>query len=298
VNRLVVGSALVGLLLSALASADTHTPKWVLINGLTNVHQWSDPFLREAAKQFGGGNVVVVPTNTSRLLSRRSLGGRTVTTYGRNDVFSAGMSSLAAQSAAVTKKIRELRQRGVLGDEINIIGHSMGGLVARDVAAELNRAGSTCRVRTIVTLGTPHHGSPLANSLVLREALGRLIGAHAAMDDLRPAAAAAFNRAHPASGSGAAIYTIRGCSDGLSAGALGECHAGYELMRWLDGTPSDGLVPSASARLRGATHLGSFDGRQHTIDGQRVRLPKLDHYGLVRDPSVIQLIARELGGQR
>jgi pimeloyl-ACP methyl ester carboxylesterase len=48
-------------------------------------------------------------------------------------------------------------------DELVIIGHSMGGLVARSAAHAGDAAGHAWRPRlgTLITLGTPHHGAPL-----------------------------------------------------------------------------------------------------------------------------------------
>ena len=48
-------------------------------------------------------------------------------------------------------------------DELAIIGHSMGGLVARSACFYAGRQGHTWpkRLRKLVFLGTPHHGSPL-----------------------------------------------------------------------------------------------------------------------------------------
>jgi len=50
---------------------------------------------------------------------------------------------------------------GAAGDDVNvvIVGHSMGGLVARYYAGPL---GGWTRVRAILTLGTPHRGAPKA----------------------------------------------------------------------------------------------------------------------------------------
>jgi hypothetical protein len=47
--------------------------------------------------------------------------------------------------------------------ELVIVGHSMGGLVARSAVHEARRAGHTWpqRLRKLVFLGTPHHGAPL-----------------------------------------------------------------------------------------------------------------------------------------
>jgi pimeloyl-ACP methyl ester carboxylesterase len=50
---------------------------------------------------------------------------------------------------------------------IAIIAHSMGGLVARYfMSQQFNGQGEGQRVRGLITLGTPHHGSPVANEPV------------------------------------------------------------------------------------------------------------------------------------
>jgi pimeloyl-ACP methyl ester carboxylesterase len=49
-------------------------------------------------------------------------------------------------------------------EQIALIGHSMGGLVARSACYQADQAGAAWvrRVRHVVTLGTPHLGAPLA----------------------------------------------------------------------------------------------------------------------------------------
>ena len=44
-------------------------------------------------------------------------------------------------------------------ERIHVVGHSMGGLIARYY---VTRLGGDERVHTLVTLGTPHHGTYLA----------------------------------------------------------------------------------------------------------------------------------------
>ena len=53
--------------------------------------------------------------------------------------------------------------------EIALIGHSLGGLVARSACHQAAAAGMPWagRVRQVVTLGTPHHGAPLAHGVHL-----------------------------------------------------------------------------------------------------------------------------------
>jgi triacylglycerol lipase len=53
-------------------------------------------------------------------------------------------------------------------ERINIVGHSLGGLIARYY---VQRLGGDVRVRTLVTLGTPHHGTLAAHLVPAR--LGR-----------------------------------------------------------------------------------------------------------------------------
>lgn len=74
-----------------------------------------------------------------------------------------------------------------------LVGHSMGGLDARLVAARLD---PDRRVKAVVTLGTPHRGSPLADwALTGRGPLPALMKRlwRPALLDLTPAAAVRFN---------------------------------------------------------------------------------------------------------
>jgi pimeloyl-ACP methyl ester carboxylesterase len=45
-------------------------------------------------------------------------------------------------------------------DRLHVVGHSLGGLIAR---FHIQRQGGDCRVESLVTVGTPHHGSVLAH---------------------------------------------------------------------------------------------------------------------------------------
>jgi alpha-beta hydrolase superfamily lysophospholipase len=61
--------------------------------------------------------------------------------------------------------------------EIALIGHSMGGLVARSAAhqAVAADAGWVTHVRHTVSLGTPHHGAPLPRAVHVADAALRLV---------------------------------------------------------------------------------------------------------------------------
>lgn len=58
-------------------------------------------------------------------------------------------------------------------EELHLVGHSMGGLVARWAGQQGELAGKTWTgmVRTVVTLGTPHLGAPLARAVHVAEDL-------------------------------------------------------------------------------------------------------------------------------
>jgi triacylglycerol lipase len=55
--------------------------------------------------------------------------------------------------------------RNDLVDPLHIIAHSMGGLDARFLITHLRDVGK--RVATLVTIGTPHRGSPVANASMI-----------------------------------------------------------------------------------------------------------------------------------
>lgn len=110
-----------------------------------------------------------------------------------------------AASFARTPPTREIARRAQalhrhiqgLRGEIVLIGHSMGGLDCRHLATHLDESH---RIRAVVTVGSPHRGSPLAvRALTSPWALCRIARAIArpALADLTPAACARFNEQTP-----------------------------------------------------------------------------------------------------
>src|SRR5262245_58431741 len=104
-----------------------------------------------------------------------------------------------ARTAAVAVRAEELARRiEQLGEKrVNLIAHSMGGLDARYAIAKLGLAE---RVAALITIGTPHRGTPPAalgarvgRRLSLSRALGALGLEAAAIDDLTTARAKRFN---------------------------------------------------------------------------------------------------------
>lgn len=79
----------------------------------------------------------------------------------------------------VADKVEALADRhGV--DRLHVIGHSKGGLLARRWVQQF---GGHARVRSLCTLGTPHHGTPTA---VIGVALGAVLGGASSARDLLP----------------------------------------------------------------------------------------------------------------
>ncbi len=69
---------------------------------------------------------------------------------------SRGIDDLAG---LVRDKVERLYQRHPGLGPLTVVGHSKGGLIG---AYYVKRLGGHRRVRTLVTLGTPHHGTPVA----------------------------------------------------------------------------------------------------------------------------------------
>lgn len=69
----------------------------------------------------------------------------------------SGFHSEEVLTELLAKKIDELRHRlGV--NKVNLVGHSMGGIIARNY---VQRRGGQDKVNHLIFLGTPHHGSKL-----------------------------------------------------------------------------------------------------------------------------------------
>jgi triacylglycerol lipase len=126
-----------------------------------------------------------------------------------------------------------------------LIAHSLGGLDARWAIA---RGGLGPRVRALVTIGTPHRGTPIADALArgpavwLRRALARLGLGSDGVDWLTTEKLAAFNRDTP---------DVPGVTYACVVSATVDARRVHPLLRvthgfLASGGPSDGLVPAAS----------------------------------------------------
>lgn len=164
--------------------------------------------------------------------------------------------------------------------ELVLIGHSMGGLVARSACDLAARTGARWlhATRMVICLGSPHQGAPL-------EKLGHVAGmALGAFDVTRPLARIGNARSQgiqdlrhglkatvddrPASG------TVGGPALRFIAASLAD-DAGGVMGSLLVNTLGDGLVRTASATDEG------LEG-----DVQRTVIPRLGHMALLNHPRV------------
>ena len=183
------------------------------------------------------------------------------------------LATLLAQAARAAPQVREWL----------LIGHSMGGLVARHAHALAAAAGApwATRTRMIVCLGSPHQGAPLAQ-------LGHLATQALNLSDVtRPLARVANARSR-------GIKDLRGGLGGrpkpavspalrLVYGTLGD-EAGSGVGALVGKLFGDGLVMPGSAADDGLTG-----------DVERVELAGLGHMGLLNHPRVYTLLRRWLG---
>jgi triacylglycerol lipase len=149
------------------------------------------------------------------------------------------------------------------GDKVHILAHSMGGLDARH--AITNRKDLLVRVATLVTIGTPHRGSPVADAVQnesgplldqIPDLLRRKLESNTeALRDLTTAVCSAFDDATPDVSSVKYINVAGDASKG-----------GHELLLFqlaavigkITGEPNDGVVTKKSALRPNNQHLNDW----------------------------------------
>lgn len=114
-----------------------------------------------------------------RQLQRRGFGRVVTMNY---SILTHDVPKAAARLGAVVERLCD--ETGY--EQVHVVGHSMGGLVARYY---VQRLGGDARVHTVATLGTPHAGTRAAHLM-----LGR------AVSQLRPGSAVLSELAEPAPG--------------------------------------------------------------------------------------------------
>ena len=150
-------------------------------------------------------------------------------------------ASTRERAKALAKAIDEI------GEKVNIIAHSMGGLDARYAIKELHIGD---RVASLVTVGTPHFGTPVAGiaaSTVKRmgvAGLAKRLGMTLdALDDLTVEHAREFNREVIDDGR---VFYASVITSTTATKLSPVLMATYALLR--KHGPNDGLVPTESMR--------------------------------------------------
>lgn len=148
-------------------------------------------------------------------------------------------------------------------DQLHVIAHSLGGLDAR--FALWNVAGVAQRVKTLVTIGTPHRGSPVADAVANRtdplfqyvpQPLRELLESNAgALRDLTTKVATQFDAATPDSD---AVRYIEVAGDASKGGQELLLFRLAAAIGQLKGEVNDGVVTRSSALREGHEHLDDW----------------------------------------
>jgi pimeloyl-ACP methyl ester carboxylesterase len=189
-------------------------------------------------------------------------------------------------------------------EELAIVGHSMGGLVARSAHYHALAAGHSWpqRLRKLVFLGTPHHGAPLeraGNGLDMLLGLSPYTRPFTRLGRIRSAGIIDLRHGSllDVDSMGEECFTFQGKDRRVpvplpagvdcyaAAAVLGERESGFSAQ-----LVGDGLVPLASA-------LGEHQDVRfalHFPDSQRWVGRGLGHLELLSNPRVFEQVARWL----
>lgn len=248
----------------------------VLIHGFNNLHQWGEDFLLELTRHWDSGRIFIIYSNDSEKVWTRKINGKEVVYMGEKD-HRAGSDPIHDQTKIVAHKIDYLQKHHGLSSHYSILAHSMGGLVARELAYYLPH-----EIVDIVTLGTPHHGTPLAQEF---EWVTRIVGGRQGVRDLTPEAVQQFNQQYPVATSpfyeDGSLYTISGKANHWGdRGWIGEIAVGWTLLSMKYGKDNDGVVLEGEATLPDANHIATF--------------ANCNHFDLIKKPEVAKLVAKYL----
>jgi len=177
------------------------------------------------------------------------------------------MGSIAKRAGQLKEQIERFLNERKLSGPIVIAAHSMGGLDARYMIAELDMAP---RIAALITVSTPHRGSSWADWM-LRRLRGFAIGGPA-QRDLTVESCAQFNQRVP-DAPGVKYYSICGAVPAQRIPLFSR--KSYRVVYDAEGD-NDGLVSVASATW--GTHLETWPANHW--EQRNVRLP-----GFVKDMS-------------
>jgi triacylglycerol lipase len=175
----------------------------------------------------------------------RTFGARVITT----EVSAIG--SVAQRGAELAQRVTAFG----LTEKVHIVAHSMGGLDARYAIAHV--PGFASRVQSLVTIGTPHFGSPVADAIVHRTgllaAIPPLLVSHLqslgpALDDLTTARCRDIDAQTP---DVAGIRYLRIAGDASSGGSSSFFFVLVQQIGQMSEGKNDGVVGFASATRGG-----------------------------------------------
>ncbi len=241
----------------------------------------------------------------------------------------ANDQACATSAGELLAALRDLRARGVR--RVNIVGHSMGGLITRDALTRGREQGEIPAVPRLIMSAPPNHGSALARVRALgeaREQLARWIdtqghdprlllgflkdGAGEAGDDLLPGSAylTGLNARPLPAGTGITIITgVVGAGveqdliDLLASPwvrkvlSAEQVRAAEATVKDLATTLGDGIVAADSTRLDGVEDRVEIKANHRTM----LRRPALESAvreavgELPRTGSAVPIILRRLG---
>lgn len=152
-----------------------------------------------------------------------------------------GVATVAVRAERLRALVQELP-----GERVNIIAHSMGGLDARYAMSQL---GLGTRVASLVTIGTPHFGTPIADlgARLLPSSVSRALASVLdvrMLNDLTTTGLARFNRDVPDVPGVAYCSVVARSKLSRTNPLLWPSHAYLSARAGLN----DGLVPTASQR--------------------------------------------------
>jgi triacylglycerol lipase len=180
--------------------------------------------------------------------------------------------SIAERAQDLKRYLEDETNADVFGRPVHLVAHSMGGLDARYMISKL---GTANRVLSLTTIGTPHHGSPIADLVLaaadpalnlIAESLGMNIRG---IRDLTTDACRRFNVEVPDSPE-VRYFSVAGRFKpprilGKPLGILGLSH---DIIQDKEGD-NDGLVSVKSATFGQSREIWSFLG---TWEGNHFRL--------------------------
>jgi len=171
------------------------------------------------------------------------------------------LQARVSPTAGVAKRAADLKRfidREAPGQQVHVIGHSMGGLDSRYM---ISRLGMESRVLSLTTIGTPHRGSSFADWGWFRFAriivpFLRWVGIpHEAFIDLRTDTCRRFNEEVP-DAPGVRYYSVAGVCEKPWLGP--EWRLPYGIVNRAEGA-NDGVVSVASAQWGEHTDMWAGD---------------------------------------